>query len=42
LPVENFEDAMAIVGYYEKRWLIEICQFDYRSSVGLYLERLAA
>jgi len=23
LPVENFEDAMAIVGYYEKRWLIE-------------------
>jgi hypothetical protein len=23
LPVESFEDAMAIVGYYEKRWLIE-------------------
>ena len=23
LPVENLEDAMAIVGYYEKRWLIE-------------------
>ena len=23
LPVECFEDAMVIVGYYEKRWLIE-------------------
>jgi hypothetical protein len=23
LPVENLEDVMAIVGYYEKRWLIE-------------------
>ena len=23
LPVEDFEDAMTVVGYYEKRWIIE-------------------
>jgi hypothetical protein len=42
LPVENLEGAIVIVGYYEKRWLIEIFHLDYRSSAGLYVERLAA
>jgi hypothetical protein len=42
LPVESFENAMVIVGYYEKRWLIEIFHLDHRSSAGLYVERLAA
>jgi Transposase DDE domain len=27
---------------YRKRWQVEICQLDYRSSIELYVERLAA
>ena len=31
-----------VIELYSLRWQIEICQFDYRSSIELYLERLAA
>jgi hypothetical protein len=36
LPAE-----LVAIGY-KHRWAVEICQFDYRSSIELYLERLAA
>ena len=32
LPVESFEEAWIILGYYEKRWLIEISHPHYGSS----------
>ncbi len=35
-------DGQQIGSLYERRWSGEICQFDYRSSIELYLERLAA
>jgi hypothetical protein len=31
-----------VIELYSLRWQIEICQFDYRSSTELYVERLAA
>jgi hypothetical protein len=42
LPVRNLEDAMVIVGYYEKRWLIEISHPVYTPSDTLYLRSRAA
>jgi Transposase DDE domain len=39
-PVEYTKEELAKL--YLERWHIEICQFDYRSSIELYLERLAA
>jgi hypothetical protein len=37
LPVGNLEEAMVIVGYYEKRWLIE--EFHKCLKTGLQVER---
>jgi hypothetical protein len=40
LPITTFEEAWLIIEYYERRWLIEVCQADCISSASLY--RLAA
>ena len=36
LPVRTLEEAMEVIGYYEKRWVIEMCHPDYPSSERLY------
>ena len=36
LPVRTLEEAMEVIGYYEKRWIIEMCHPDYPSSERLY------
>ncbi len=35
-PVNSFADAYEVVGWYECRWIIEVCQSDCTSSAGLY------
>jgi hypothetical protein len=36
LPVESFKEAWRVLGYYEKRWLIEVCHADYGEKDNLY------
>jgi hypothetical protein len=42
LPIDTLDQVRQVIQNYCVRWMIEIFHLDHSSSVGLYVERLAA